>query len=190
VEVPAEPQHQDLVLSPDGQAGAIAWPTLLCATPACERKLDSLRQFSLAGPGPQLLSASYWQTVHVFGDGSVLADASLVDGPFAEEVALPDPKLLLIDIDGQVRAEWVHIPELSPTTTAVLLADGRVVVGLAGWDVASELLTVDPDALTITKIAEFEPYVSGIAWLAVDGLGERIAVVLSGTAGLAWGEVP
>jgi hypothetical protein len=189
VEVPAEPQHQNVVLSPDGQAGVIAGQTVLCATPACERKLDSLRQFSLAGPGPQLLSPSYWRTVHVFDDGSVLADGSLVDGPFAEEVPLPDPKLLLIGSDGQVRAEWVHIPELSPTN-AVLLADGRVVVGLAGWEVASELLTVDPVALTITKIAEFEPFVSGIQWLGVDGLGERIAVVLSATAGLAWGEVP
>ncbi len=189
VEVPAEPEHPDLVLSPDGQAGAVTGPTLLCATPACERKLESLRQFSPAGPGPQLLSASYWQTVHVFDDGSVLADGSLVDGPFAEEVALPDPKLLLIGIDGQVRAEWAHIPELSPTN-AVLLADGRVVVGLKGWMVASELLTVDPDARTITKIAEFEPFVDGIEWLWVDGLGERIAVVLSATGGLSWGEVP
>jgi hypothetical protein len=168
------PERASLMLSPSGTAGASDSITELCATPACERKLFSLQRFSPAGEAEPIYSASYWWILHVYDDGTVLAQAALVDGPSNEEVELPGEALVLIGIDGQVRAQWELGDEISIVYPAAL-ADGRVLVSIGGYMQPEALLTVDAQVTGFEPVAGYNP-TNRVGEIHVDALAKHVMI--------------
>ena len=182
------PENRGVILSPNGQAGVTVGFTEICATDSCEDTLEALRQFSPSGEGPALLAA-WWRVVHVYDDGTALVDAAIAEGTFEGAGEPPGPTLLLLGPDGQIRAQWEHDPRLW-AREPVVLADGRVLLALEHFQVDGQLLIVDAAATAISEVAEVDLGIYDVDRLAIDGLGERVAIVLSGTGGVIWGTLP
>jgi hypothetical protein len=188
--LPVDPANVALRLSPSGTYGSATGETQTCATPSCASMLQALHRFGPEGPLDPLVGTSPWKVVHIYEDGTVLTTGAPVEGPFDSEVALPEPRLLLLAPDNTVLAERGVDP--SHTPNGVTLADGRAMVSLSSFDVSDDLLIVDPVGATIEPYPDYDAASLGAGSLYVDALGRRVAMryhAAINDEGVAWGEL-
>lgn len=156
-EVPASLENTYLHTSPAGHAGYASGLTDICATPECQQHLFSLRSFGPEGSGEPVLSRSIWNAIDVGDDGTIVADALVVEGTVGDWSEFPFPQLLVFAPDGTIAAEWEHHPDMSDVGHA-RLADGRIAVGYRDVGEDDVLVIVDP---ATAEIVEAEVYPDG-----------------------------
>ena len=179
VELGAQADQAALRLSPDGRAGTVMRTLDECVDPNCDQTFRVLRQFGPAGEGFESRWAGHPFVAHVFDSGAMVVVGTLEGGA---------PGLVLLSPEGQPLTTEALDERLSPRSP-VVLADGRLLIGMGHFQVADVLLAVDPVEGTIGSAGVDVASVYDIERVEVDALGKRIAVALSGTGGTIWGEL-
>jgi hypothetical protein len=190
----ANPPSYTFMMASSGESGIAFATTDTCVTPACDDMLHSIRRFTLDGFVDQLLSARRWEVLHVADDGTIVAEAAPVDGPFDTNVEPPDSRLVIIGQDGTILGELSHNPDVHASAFEAPLADGRLLVSLATDDGHDQLFVIDLAAATIEPNASFyaDPE-SGTSWQVyrVDAMGRRVVIDYQRESqGIVWGELP
>jgi hypothetical protein len=190
----APPTNWTLTLAPSAESGAAAGATDICATPACNDTLSSLRRFNLDGSvGQPVLSARNWYIFHVTDDGMILARGAPVDGPFDSNVQLPEERVVLIGQDAAILAEYGYDPDASVGDFGMPLADGRMLLAITNYQSTDELIVVDSAAGTIEPAVGYENQTGEWPIHQVDALGRRVVIAYQHEfvgASVVWGEVP
>jgi hypothetical protein len=177
---------ETLALAPGASAAAWVDPTSECATDTCSHRITSVHRWSAKhGVAEPILAIGDAWISGLLDDGLILVHAT----PFTAlipEAELPQPSYLLIDVDGQVRAEFpgewhVHVD--------VSLPDGRRLAWVGPSAAEATAFVLDEPSATLEEFGDPE-LTRGGRFAMLDGLGKRIAIVREAPAPVVWGALP
>ncbi|HLT36603.1 MAG TPA: hypothetical protein VK034_09960 [Enhygromyxa sp.] len=174
-----------LGLAPSARAAAwFGWRTDLCATDSCSRYVSELHRWTadegLQAPIMSVLMSD--RVAAVFDSGVALVFAAPIPG-VVPDAELPEHRWMLIDLDGQILAEFEGDCSMFGDRF-VPLPDGRLLTTVDDGITRPALHVLDPTAGTLEQ---YGPEPRSIAVL--DGFGERVA--LGGVNDTTfWGALP